>query len=189
MNAILNNGFVRPLIRFEFAGGVHVIDTSPPTCFSSFSQNRSVKQAASFELSLFYVPGTFGEDQALVMHQMLLSSVNKEVRYRYGYVIPGGIPVWQEQQYKGIFTNYEEDLQEGWMVYKICGVGQAVDLITPHVNVETYLANMKKVQSGPVKPSVLVEGMIQNSDTGMMELFDGYELHIVDFISYEYQLL
>ena len=173
MNAILSNGFVRPLIRFEFAAGV--VDTSPPTCFSSFSQNRSVKQAASFELTLLYVPGTFGESQALTMHQLLLSSVKQEVRYQYGYVVPGGTPVWQNQQYVGIFTSYTEDLQEGWLTYKICGVAKSVAVITPTAN--PNIENIVGKQT-MVKPSVVAETMINSEETGMKPLFQDYELHI-----------
>lgn len=175
MNAILSNGFVRPIMRFEFAGGI--VDTSPPTCFSNFSQNRSVKQAASFELTLLYVPGTFGEDQALVMHQLLLSSVKQEVKYQYGYIVPGGLPVWQNQQYVGIFTTYTEDLQEGWLTYKICGVAHSVEVLTPKVSLTKYLSN-KQRSTKYIKPSVVAEEAIHSNDTGLKELFQDYELEI-----------
>lgn len=181
MNSILSNGFVRPIIHFEFASGSlnTIIDTNPPTCFSNFHQNRSCKTAASFELTLFYVPGTFGENQALVMHEMLLSSVKLPVQYYYGYVTPGGGLQWQDQIYRGIFTSYTEDLQEGYLVYKINGIASAVEMITPDVNVEDFIAKKKaELGSGKVQPSMLLEEMINSNETGMREIFDGYELVI-----------
>ena len=170
MNDILNRGFVRPYIEFNFANGS--IDTAPPKYFLSFHQDRSVDSAASFELTLTYVPGMDGENEATAIHQMLLASVNKPVTYTYGYVTPGSGIHLQEAYYKGIFTQYTEDLNDGYMTYKIIGVGSSVENITPDCQVENYLAERKEI-GGNVQPSELVKHLVDN-DPIISEMLQGF---------------
>ena len=176
MNDILNRGFVRPYIEFNFANGS--IDTAPPKYFLSFHQDRSVDSAASFELTLTYVPGMDGEKEATAIHQMLLASVNKPVTYTYGYVTPGGGIHLQETYYKGIFTQYTEDLNDGYLTYKIIGVGSSVENITPDCQVENYLAERKKNEYGTkVQPSKIVRDLVY-VDPIIRELFKDFYIYI-----------
>lgn len=158
MNDILNRGFVRPYIEFNFAAGS--IDTDPPRYFMSFHQDRSTKEATQFELTLMYAPGMHGETEANFIHNILLSSVNQPVTYTYGYVTPGGGLHLQEVYYKGIFTSYSEDLNNGYLIYKIVGVGSEVENITPKCNIEAYLADEKQ-KDQKVQPSMLVEHAVK----------------------------
>lgn len=175
MNTILNNGFVSPYILFNFEGGS--IDTVPPRYFSSFHQDRSVDTAASFELTLLYVAGMFGEDTASIMHQMLLAACNKPVHYIYGYRTPGGGVKTQNQAYTGIFTQYTEDINEGYLVYKICGVAHSVDVSEPTIQVTKCLNRLKKQQI-TMQPSFILENFISDTETGLGELLKGFEIEI-----------
>ena len=176
MNPILRNGFVRPIINFNFAGGTKTIDTAPPTCFMSFSQNRTVRQANTFELTLLYVPGTYGESEATAMHQLLLSSVNQPVEYQYGYIVPGGRPVWQNQRYVGIFTKYFENIEQGWFTYKICGVSKSVELDSPKVKPSEIIKTLRKTDK--IKPSEVLRRCIHGAETGFSKYFDNFNLNI-----------
>lgn len=176
MNSIMNHGFVSPYFLFNFAGGS--IDTVPPRYFMSFHQDRSVNHAASFELTLVYVAGTLGDKTASNIHQLLLSSVDQPVYYQYGYRTPGGGVTTQDQAYTGIFTQYVEDINEGFLTYKICGVAHAVPIIEPRVNVESYI-NILKKEGGMVQPSQIVETLIkEDKDSGISELLRGFEIDI-----------
>lgn len=176
MNDILNRGFVRPYVEFNFANGS--IDTPMPKYFVSFHQDRSVEESASFELTLTYVPGMYNEKDALDMHKMILASVNQPVTYTYGYVTPGGGLQLQETYYKGIFTKYTEDLNDGYLTYKIIGVGSSVENITPECNIETFLSGVRKASS-KAKPSELVSSAISGV-IGIKELFEGFDITDID---------
>jgi hypothetical protein len=174
MNAILNRGFVHPYIVFQFAAGT--IDTEPPRYFASFSQNRSVKQACSFTLTITYVPQ--GESEANNIHNMLLASVNKPVYYQYGYVTPNGGRVVQNNLYTGLFTTYDETLNEGSCTYTISGVARSIEITSPEVNVDTFIKDLKS-KGGKIQPSEVARRLIMEDETsGIKELFENFDINI-----------
>ena len=176
MNSILNRGFVAPFIKFFFASGM--IDTVPPRYFASFKQNRTVTSACSFTLTLTYVPGNFEEDTASVIHNMLLSSVNKPVQYQYGYKTANGGITLQNKAYTGMFTEYKEEINDGYLTYTISGVAQAVDMTTPQVSVANFMKVKQKYTR--IQPSSLVEELVTGwsgiaQETGICTFFYKYE--------------
>ena len=180
MNKILNYGFVRPFIQFQFANG-QTIDTVPPRYFSSFHQTRSVKEACSFTLTLSYAPGNFDEDTATIIHGLLLQNVNTNVTYRYGYKVNNQFaPLCQNQYYAGIFTSYSEELNDGYLSYTISGVAHAVELTQPQVFVTDYIKTIEKL-SKTVQPSIIVEDLVYDlrrgpsNHTGIPEYFKDYK--------------
>ena len=162
MNSILKNGYVAPYICFNFANG-SITDYLRGKYFISFHQNRTADQAATFELELVYVPGYDGEKYAMNLHQMILASVDKPVTYQYGYITPNSsIPLIQDQVYKGMFTNYKENLNAGYMTYTISGVACSVCDSTEQVKVSDYLYFKRMGRAGTkVKPSSLVKELCQ----------------------------
>ena len=164
MNDILNRGFISPYIKFNFHTGT--IDTVPHRHFMSLSHNRSVTEASSFELRIIYVPGQHGEKEALDIHQLLLTSVNLPVTFQYGYITPGGGLQLQQHWYKGIYTQYKEDLgSDGTLTYTVTGVAEAVNVNTPTINVEDYL-NELKAEKEEIQPSRIVEDLVKGKDNG-----------------------
>ena len=180
MNAILGHGVVTPIMDFQFADGNH-IDTYPtPRYFLSFNQKRSVKKACSFSLTITYPPGNFGDSEAILMHQLLLTNSNKPVQYRYGYATPGGSVVWQNQSYVGIFTKYVENLSSGYLQYTITGIAQAVECTSPETNITSYLT--KLINDGGIKkPSDILKDLINGvnlEDRTIPEFFRDYRTEI-----------
>lgn len=174
MNAILNRGFIAPYIVFQFAAGT--IDTQPPRYFASFTQNRSVKQACQFTLTVTYVPQ--GEQEVSNIHNLLLASVNKPVYYQYGYITPGGGKVVQNNLYTGLFTTYDETLGEGYCTYTISGVARSIEITSPKVNVESFIKELK-AKGGKIKPSEVADQLIKVDETsGIKELFENFRIHI-----------
>lgn len=161
MNGILTNGYVAPYICFNFANG-SISDYLIGKHFISLRQTRDVDQGVTFDLELVYVPGYDGESVAQNIHQLLLSSVNKPVTYQYGYIKPNGEIITQDQVYKGIFIQYKEDLQPGYMSYTISGVACAIQKWSQEVSVEEYL---KQYGSDMEQPSVIVDKLC-NTETG-----------------------
>ncbi len=190
MNDILNRGFVSPYIKFNFLRGS--IETTPHAHFVSLTHNRSVEQASTFELTLIYVPGTHGETYAEDMHQLLLTSVNHPVTFHYGYITPdGGLEIQRgdsgEVWYRGIYTQYTENLgNDGTLTYTISGVAESVNLDTPKVEIENYLAERKRGAKGATqkaKPSGIVQYLVtatENSNTNIGKYFEGFEFDIDD---------
>ena len=179
MNDILNRGFVSPYIKFNFHTGT--IDTVPHRHFMSLSHNRSVTEASSFELRIIYVPGQHGEKEALDIHQLLLTSVNLPVTFQYGYITPGGGLQLQQHWYKGIYTQYKEDLgSDGTLTYTVTGVAEAVNVNTPTINVEDYLNDMKSHYER-IKPSLIVQNLVKGEDGGKsnMSQYLGDFKHII----------
>lgn len=174
MNAILNRGFVAPYIVFQFAAGT--IDTEPPRYFASFTQNRSVDQACQFTLTLIYVPQN--ESEANTIHNLILASVNKPVYYQYGYITPRGGKLVQNNLYTGIFTTYDETINEGYCTYTISGVARSIEILRPKVNVDTYIKELKN-KGGKIKPSEVARQLIEEDDTsGIKELFENFDINI-----------
>lgn len=180
MNSILNNGVVTPIIHFQFADG-NYIDTYPtPRYFLSFSQKRSVKKACSFSLTLTYPPGNFGESEAILMHQLLLSNANQRVLYRYGYSVPGGSPKWQNQEYVGIFTKYLETINDGYLQYTITGIAQAIECTSPEAKIHDYISNLIE-QQGKKQPSAILKDMVSGNgfeDDTIKNFFTNYNTQI-----------
>lgn len=182
MNDILNRGFVSPYIDFRFAAGdlgsEQIIDTVPPKYFASFHQERTVSEACSFTLQLMYVPETFSESDALMMHKMLLGSVKKPVRYRYGYRTPYGGLQLQDQCYCGIFLQYKESLQGGYMTYEITGISREVELLNEKYSIQDYLREYKKYRQF-IQPSELVYDLLFGvNQTGLPDFFNGFRCYI-----------
>ena len=175
MNSIMNHGFVSPYILFNFAGGS--IDTAPPRYFASFHQDRSINEAASFELTLIYVAGMLGDSTASNIHQMLLNAVDKPVYYIYGYRTPGGGVKTQDQAYTGIFTQYFETINDGYLTYKICGVAHSVPISTPSVKVSDYMKRLKSSKEYE-QPSNILQGFISDNSTGFKELLENFDIDI-----------
>lgn len=178
MNKILNYGYVRPFIQFQFENG-QTIDTIPPRYFASFQQKRTVKEACTFELRLQYVPGNFNEETASIIHGLLLNNVNNKVTYRYGYKVPGQYaPICQNQYYSGIFTTYSETINDGVLEYVISGISECVNLFSQNVQVQDFirlLGGMTQI----IKPSAVVKELIYNAtSTGIPQLFDGFKIDI-----------
>lgn len=174
MNAILNRGFVHPYIVFQFAAGT--IDTEPPRYFASFSQNRSVSQACSFTLTLNYVPDS--KTDANRIHNLILSSVNKPVYYQYGYITPNGGRVVQNNLYTGLFTTYDETLNEGYCTYTISGVARSIEITSPEVSVDAFIKDLKS-KGGKIQPSEVARRLIQEDETsGIKELFENFNVYI-----------
>lgn len=158
MNPILNNGFVSPYIHFQFLNG-NSIDTIPPRYFISFNQKRSIKKACAFTLTIMYAPGNFGESTASLIHQLILSNSGKDVLYEYGYKVPGGNIVTQNQMYVGIFTKYTESINEGFLTYTISGVSHAVESSSPEVNISNYINKLLNENQNK-KPSSVLKDLI-----------------------------
>ena len=179
MNSILNRGFVSPYIEFHFAAGT--IDTLPPRYFASFQQNRSVDKSCSFTLTLIYAPENFDDDTAMIIDRFLLSSVKKDVSYRYGYKTAHGGLSLQNRCYKGIFTTYNEDIQEGYLVYTISGFAKSIELTSPTVCVSDYINRLKGIIDRR-KPSYIVKDLIYGNgiaaNTGISDYFKNYEIFI-----------
>ena len=182
MNDILNRGFAAPFIRFNFLNGT--IDSSPPRYFMSFSQDRSVEQAASFTLTIIYVPGEFGESESNYIHNLLLTSVNNPVTYQYGYITPGGGLMLQNQWYRGQFISYTENLgNDGTLTYEITGIGESVEMQTPFVKIQDYLT-ARKAQAGngalsKVQPSTIVEYLV-TTDPDISKYFENFNIEIFE---------
>lgn len=177
MNSILNRGFVHPYIIFQFAAGT--IDTQPPRYFASFQQNRSVKEACTFTLTVNYVPDP-NEDSADAIHNLILASVNKPVYYQYGYVTPNGGLAVQNNIYTGTFTTYDEQLNEGYLTYTISGIGRSIEITSPKVNITPFMSELK-AKGGSIKPSSVVHQLLEEDETsGIKELFEDFEIHIDD---------
>lgn len=175
MNSILNRGFVHPYIVFQFDAGT--IDTEPPRYFASFTQTRTAEKACTFTLNITYTPSVDDGD-VLRIHQLLLSSVNKPVYYQYGYVTPGGGLVVQNKLYTGLFTNYDEQMDQGFLNYTISGVSRAIEVNSPTVNIQQFLADLKS-KGGMIQPSEVARKLIfEDETTGIKELFQDFEIHI-----------
>ena len=181
MNAIMNRGFVHPYIVFQFDAGTldaNTIDTEPPRYFVSFTQNRTTDEACTFTLTLMYAPQASESEDTNRIHGLLLSSVNKPVFYQYGYVTPGGGIVTQNQVYTGLFTNYNEQLEGGYLTYTISGVSRSYQVANEQVNVTQFLNNLKS-KGGTIQPSVVARQLVEEDDTtGIKELFQNFEIRI-----------
>lgn len=198
MNAIVNNGFASPYIKFNFeTGSIEPLNT-PPSYFMSLVNNRTTDKACTFTLTLVYVPGNFGEKHADLMHQLLLTSVTKSVTYEYGYITPGGGLVKQMQHYSGLFTQYTESINEGYLTYTITGVAHAVKEATSPVNVTNFLQRLRNglkprtiwgagtehimppTSDKYMQPSVIVEKLItEDTTSGIRDYFENYDIDIV----------
>lgn len=175
MNSILNRGFVHPYIVFQFEAGT--IDTEPPRYFASFTQTRSPDKACTFTLTITYTPQS-DEGDSLRIHQLLLSSVNKPVYYQYGYVTPNGGLVVQNNLYTGLFTQYDEQINDGYLTYTISGVSRAIEINSPKVTVDQFLHNLK-AEGGSIKPSEVARKLIEEDETtGIKELFQDFDIYI-----------
>ena len=179
MNKILNYGYVRPFIQFQFENG-QTIDTVPPRYFVSFSQTRTVKQACSFELHLMYAPGNFDEETASIIHGLLLSNVNNRVTYRYGYKVPNQYaPICQNQYYSGIFTTYSESINEGYLEYTISGIAECVNIFSANVEVEWFMKHLlASNKGGSIQPSKIVDRFLNEPRTGIKQIFEGYRTEV-----------
>lgn len=160
---MLENGFISPYIQFIFdADNARItIDSEPPTFFMAMDQVRTVDKACTFKLTLMYPVGNLGESSATVLHSILLGAKGKRVEYRYGYIKPGGIPVFQNVTYTGIFTTYDETLNDGYLTYVISGISKASETSSNIVKVSN-LINGLKAASGcdpnvAYKPSTLIK--------------------------------
>ena len=175
MNDILNRGFVSPYIEFQFAAGT--IDTIPPKYFASFHQIRTAETACTFELELLYAPDVYSASDATMLHKMLLSSVNQDVTYRYGYIAGGStIPIIQDQVYAGQFLEYDETLADGYMTYKIKGVSHQVDMAQTHVQIQDFLRQQRETYE-KLQPSRVVHDLLFTSagnSTGLPAMFANY---------------
>lgn len=179
MNSILNHGFVSPYIHFEFQNG-NSIDTIPPRYFISFNQKRSIKKACTFTLTIMYAPGNFGDSTASLIHQLILSNSGTDVVYEYGYKVPGGNIVVQNQRYVGIFTKYTESIQQGYLTYTISGVSKAVDTSCPEVNISAYVKKLINDDTSK-KPSSVLKDIIKglnDADPKIQEYFKDYSIDI-----------
>ena len=133
MYDILSGGFCTPFFIMNFANGS--IDTIPPKYFSSFSQTRTCDDACEFQLTITYIPDTFDVGRPEIIHQLLLTSVNQDVMYKYGYYDSNGNIHEQDQWYKGMFTTYSESVEDGVLQYTISGVSAATQLSTQEIHI------------------------------------------------------
>lgn len=207
MNAILNRGFVSPYVNFNFATGsiepsnsIYGNSNVPPGYFISLENIRDVDKACTFTLTLMYAPGNYDESSANMIHNLLLTSVKKPVTYGYGYITPGGGVDEQNQYYAGIFTEYSENISDGYLTYVIKGVSHSVELTSPQVSVGNVMARLRGHHSGIggdisigagelanlfgsdiskerlIQPSMLAEYFVKYDETsGVKDYFVGYD--------------
>lgn len=154
MNEMLKKGFVRPYIIFQFEDGT-TLDTAPPRYFKGFEQDTSCKEACKFTLTLCYVPGNFGDEEATLMHQLLITRVNSRVSYQYGYIDSNGEIVLQDQKYTGMFLQYSEQLDSTTIEYTLSGVASETSLTSTQIDISNFLEDVKKF-TYKEQPSVLV---------------------------------
>lgn len=192
MNSIMNYGFVSPYINFNFATGSIEPLNFPPSYFMSLTNKREVDKACVFTLTLMYAPGNFGDDTALLLHQLLLTSKDKDVTYGYGYITPNGGVNEQNQYYRGKFISYTESINDGYLTYTVEGVAEEVSCGNAPVNIETFMERKKKGKTiwgagkeytiQPdimVQPSMLVEELLTiDTTSGMRDYFEDYDLVI-----------
>lgn len=159
MNEILKYGFARPYIIFQFESGEVTIDTIPPRYFVSFENNRTCDKACQFKLTLSYVPGTAGEDNAAIaIQQQLLSQINKPVRYQYGfYTADRAAPILQNQAYSGILLQYEESLDGNTLSYILSGTSQEIDSTATEYDIHDFMETVKKAYPQEIQPSMIVD--------------------------------
>ena len=160
--SMLENGFISPYIQFIFdADNARItIDSEPPTFFMAMDQVRTVDKACTFKLTLMYPVGNFGESSATILHSILLGAKGKRVEYRYGYIKPGGIPVFQNATYTGIFTTYDETLNDGYLTYVISGISKASETSSNIVKVSNLINGLKGATGNSnawFKPSMLID--------------------------------
>lgn len=184
MNEILNRGVVCPYIDFRFAAGdlnsgEQIIDTKPPRYFVSFHQERTPQEACQWTLELMFVPDPYNDNSdILTIHNMLLSSINLPVRYRYGYVTPYGGLTMQEQCYCGTFLEYDETLNDGYLTYKITGIAREVEMLNEKYQIQDFLREEKK-DVLTLQPSTVVEHLLfGDNNTGLPDFFRNYRRFI-----------
>lgn len=151
-NDILNQGCVTPFIIVNFAAGS--IDQIPPKYFISFQNVRSCSKACRFELQIKYVADTFRLGTPEIINQMLLASVNQDVKWQYGYYTSTGQIRVQNVQYCGFFTTYTENIDSnGSLTYLIKGIGSEFSMLTEEVTLPEYHIGGSASSFGGLQPS------------------------------------
>ncbi len=165
MNAIMNyNGAVTPYFWFQTTSGFTISTlNNTQIAFKSFSQQRTVKKAAVFEVTFDYFPRTFSPFDSLYVHNALLNSTGQMVNYKYGYSTNSGI-MPQEAEYIGQFTNYKETFNDTYITYTISGIGAAIDGSSSGCSIQAYLEKLKK-EGTKVAPSEVLSALISGEDS------------------------